>query len=224
MLSRGAAARLPVALVEWLRTWDPDSAEAYHRRNVERLRDPAVLTALRELAGASSGDARLAVFRTALELAREFGGVGPEEGPRPVALTMLDVEPAWSEARGRVPAVFVYDFVRVTGDRQVRFPWDGLLFQMMVAGVLSGVQVVSLLRATAVTGKDRASVTMMEAVVELLSLPRDRGVLDADPLVDPRLKPIFLIGSVRSPRVWMVPMRAVWIRMIGWLGPVGSPR
>lgn len=97
-----------------------------------------------------------------------------------------------------MPAVFVYDFVRVTGDRQVRFPWDGLLFQMMVAGVLSGVQVVSLLRATAVTGKDRASVTMMEAVVELLSLPRDRGVLDADPLVDPRLKPIFFdrIGKI----------------------------
>ncbi|GAB7052374.1 hypothetical protein JCM9534A_75000 [Catenuloplanes indicus JCM 9534] len=188
-LSRGEPG-LPVALAEWLRTRDPDPAEAYHRKNWQRLHEPRVFAALDTLIAASPDDARLAAFRAALEIGRGYGGALPETGPRPAAVRTLDVEPVWAKDR-RVPATFVYDFARVTGDRLARFPWDGLLFQMLIAGALTDSQVMSLLRATAVTSKDRANVAMTQVVIDVLALPNDEDLLDADPLTHPRLRPIF---------------------------------
>ncbi|MFI5844137.1 hypothetical protein ACIA8K_31025 [Catenuloplanes sp. NPDC051500] len=179
-----APGTMPVALAEWLRARDPQPAEAYHRRNRERLHDPRVAEALTRLAASAPDDARLAAFRTALEVAMRAGLVG-DARPRPVVSGPLGVEPAWTAERGPVPVTFVYDYVSVGGSRAERYKWDGLLVQLLLAGELTGEQALSLARATAVTSSDLANVAVLEALAELRDLPADR--LDGDPYTTPHL-------------------------------------
>ncbi|GAB7046397.1 hypothetical protein [Catenuloplanes indicus] len=69
--------------------------------------------------------------------------------------------------------------------------------QLLRAGELTAGQVLSLVRATAVTAQDRANLTMMESLIEIRDLPDDESLLDADPMTHPRLRPIFTrIGRI----------------------------
>ncbi|MDQ0369971.1 hypothetical protein [Catenuloplanes indicus] len=184
---------LPTALEEWLMSHDPEPAWQYLRENWTRLNDAAVFTSLDALIEASPDDTRLPVFRTAWELARS-SGMEPKIKPQPVVTQSLDVEPVWSEARGEVTAALVFDYVQEMGrstERKDRFRWDAMLFKAFLGGKLTERQVLSMMRAVAVTGQDRASVTMMKSVMDILALPDDEELLDAKPLEHVRLKPIF---------------------------------
>ncbi|GAB7046480.1 hypothetical protein JCM9534A_16060 [Catenuloplanes indicus JCM 9534] len=186
--ARPPTGELPAPLIGWLSAYDPVPAEAYHRAHAALLHTGPVGDALRRLAAADPDDARLAAFHTALEVGRRTGGLSGTR-LRPAATSTLDVEPAYRTAgRGRLPVSFVYDYLAVTGGRRERFAWDGLLFQLLLAGELTGGHALALLRATAVTAADRANLAVAEVFLALRDLPAH--LLDADPMTHPRVRPI----------------------------------
>ncbi|MFI5844134.1 hypothetical protein ACIA8K_31010 [Catenuloplanes sp. NPDC051500] len=181
-----AASPLPAALTRWLSLREFGPAEEHHREHADALHTTGVADDLAWLAGTVPDDARLAAFRTALEVARRAGGV-PDARLRPVATSFLTVEPAYDPAtRGPAPVTFVYDYLTATGGRRERFPWDGLLFQLLMAGELSGEQALSLIRATAVTPADHANAVVLEVLLEIRDLPE--ALLGEDPMTHPRLR------------------------------------
>ncbi|MFI5843878.1 hypothetical protein ACIA8K_29690 [Catenuloplanes sp. NPDC051500] len=197
------AARTPGPLGAWLlaRTWA--EAASYHRAHRDTLHTP---DAERALAGAivtEPGNARLAAYRTVLGVARDSGGRTGEDVPRlaPVARSVLDVEPQVTVDRDD-PAVigFVYDYLATLGPRADRYAMDGLLYRLMLDGVLRPDEALDLVRATVTTPVDRAALAVFEAVVALIRLPAD--ALGADPMTDERLRQIMakLGGAAASTR------------------------
>ncbi|MDR7276740.1 hypothetical protein [Catenuloplanes atrovinosus] len=174
-----AGPSLPDALARWLLTPGWPEAEAYQREHHAALREPAVLEALRAEAAAFPDDVRLGAFRTALELAAPHDRL-PAERLTPVATTVLDQEPPYD--RGAVPPAFVYDYLSRDGGRRGRFPMDGLLFQLVLAGAVTRDQALALVRATATTAVDRANLTVFEVVTALREAEADHDPL-AHPLV-----------------------------------------
>ncbi|MFI5844135.1 hypothetical protein ACIA8K_31015 [Catenuloplanes sp. NPDC051500] len=188
VLSGSPARTLPAPLIGWLSAYDPGPAEAYQRGNVALLHVDAVSDVLRGLAEADPDDVRLAVFRTALEVGRRAGGLSGVR-PRPSVTSTLAVEPAYDPAeRGPVPVSFVYDYLAVRGGRKERFAWDGLLFQLLLAGELDDRQALALVRATAVTAADLANLAVVEVFLALRDLPAH--LMDEDPMTHPEVRPI----------------------------------
>ncbi|GAB7042352.1 MULTISPECIES: hypothetical protein [Catenuloplanes] len=192
----GAAGALPDALAGWLLADGPAEAEAHHRAHAAALHTPETAAVLARLAEAEPDDAELAAYRIALELARRAGGV-PDAGAkrlRPSATSILAVEPAYRPADGP-PVTAVYDYLAVTGGRRERYAWEGLLFQLLLAGELTGGQLLALMRATAVTAPDRASIAVVEVFLALRDLPE--RLLGENPMTHPELVEIMeRIGRV----------------------------
>ncbi|MDP9796023.1 hypothetical protein J2S43_004535 [Catenuloplanes nepalensis] len=192
----GTVGALPGALAGWLLADGPAEAEAHHRAHTAALHGPETETVLARLAEAAPDDVELAAYRVALDLARRAGGM-PEPGAarlRPSVTSILAVEPAYRPGGG-APVTAVYDYLGVTGGRRERYPWEGLLFQLLLAGELTGDQLLALMRATAVTAPDRASIAVVEVFLALRDLPE--RLLGENPMTHPDLVEIMeRIGRV----------------------------
>ncbi|GAB7052264.1 hypothetical protein [Catenuloplanes indicus] len=192
----GATGPLPDALTGWLLADGPAEAEAHHRAHAPALHTPETADVLARLTAADPEDAELAAYLVALDLARRAGGL-PEPGAarlRPSATSILTVEPAYRPAAG-APVTAVYDYLAVTGGRRERYAWDGLLFQLLLAGELTGDQMLALMRATAVTAPDRAGIAVVEVFLALRDLPEP--LLGENPMTHPELMAIMeRIGRV----------------------------
>lgn len=192
----GTTGPLPAALTGWLLADGPAEAETHHRAYAAALHTPETEAVLARLAAAEPDDVELAAYRVALDLARRAGGV-PDAGAarlRPSATSILAVEPAYRAAHG-APVTAVYDYLAVTGGRRERYAWEGLLFQLLLAGELTGDQMLALMRATAVTAPDRASIAVAEVFLALRDLPE--RLLGEDPMTHPELTAVLeRIGRV----------------------------
>ncbi|WP_157240546.1 toxin glutamine deamidase domain-containing protein [Catenuloplanes japonicus] len=176
---------LPPVLAGWLHLRDWTAAEAYHRDHETKLNGPGVREALRAEVAAFPEDHRLGAFLVALAVAGRHGAFPAVEQERlvPVATSMLHVEPAYEG--GSVPPAFVYDYLATRGTRRDRLGMDGLLFQLLMAGALTGEEVLTLAHATAETTVDRANVTVLAVVAGLRAAPAAdlAGDLSAHPLL-----------------------------------------
>ncbi|MFI5844136.1 hypothetical protein ACIA8K_31020 [Catenuloplanes sp. NPDC051500] len=182
----GSTSPLPGPLTGWLLAEGPAEAEALHRAHAAALHGPATETVLAGLAEADPGDVELAAYRVALDLARRSGGL-PDPGVarlRPSATSILAAEPAYRQADG-APVTAVYDYLALTGGRRDRYAWDGLLFQLVLAGELTGGQMLALMRATAVTAPDLANIAVVEVFLALRDLPG--SLLGEDPMTHPEI-------------------------------------
>ncbi|GAB7052366.1 hypothetical protein [Catenuloplanes indicus] len=175
---------LPPVLAGLLTAEDP---AGYQRTHEQELSDPGVRDALDTAIANDPDGARLAAVGVALSLPP-----GPTERLVPAVHSVLAVEPPYTG--GPVPASFAYDFAAQTGSRGERFPMDGLLFQLVVAGRIAPGQVLDLLRAAERTAVDRAVTHVFEAVLDVLALSERAAA--ADPHTDPALKAI--LDKVRS--------------------------
>ncbi|GAB7052407.1 hypothetical protein [Catenuloplanes indicus] len=191
---------LPEAVGEW--TMIPLWADAltYHRAHQAALHTPASAAALADAVAAEPGNARLAAFRTVLDVARTAGGLpGPGDARlTPTATSILEVEKTPVAGPGdRATAGFVYDYLSTIGPRADRFAMDGLLWAMMMSGALTEQQGLSLVRATAVTQTDKANLQVFESMLKLRNL--SRAELDGDPMTHPPLRAIMdTIGDVTA--------------------------
>ncbi|GAB7052381.1 hypothetical protein JCM9534A_75070 [Catenuloplanes indicus JCM 9534] len=167
---------LPPVLAGLL-TAGPGAAE-FHRDNAQQLTDPGVRDALDHLIATAPDGERLAGFRVALGL----DAAGTEKLV-PAATSLLGVEPPYTG--GPVPASFAYDFLAQTGGRNERFPMDGLLFQIVLAGRMSPDAALELLRATARTAVDRAVIDVFQSVADVMTLTEEQAA--ANPHTDARL-------------------------------------
>ncbi|MDR7274216.1 hypothetical protein [Catenuloplanes atrovinosus] len=200
---RADGVHLPGALGLWTmsRTWS--AAADLHREHLAELHTDAAAEALAAAVAAEPGDARLAAFRTVLDVARAAGGLPTDGDARltPVARSLLEVEPVPAAGpRDRATAGFVYDYLATMGPRTGRYAMDGLLFQLIRAGALTWDQGLSLVRATAATPADRANLAVFEAVRDLLAV--DPALAGEDPMTQPELRAIMSrIGGVAASRL-----------------------
>ncbi|MFY1672110.1 hypothetical protein ACN27G_19415 [Plantactinospora sp. WMMB334] len=192
-------AALPPVLLRWLKIRDWGEAEAYHRQHDAELRRPEIVAALRELVAAHPEIPRLSPFLTILEVAAR-AETFPTARLTPKATTVLELEPNYDPARnGPVPVTFVYDYLSARGTRKERFPMDGLLWQLMLAGEFTHAQALTLVRAAAVTRTDKAHATVFEALTELLQL--DDAVVVEDPKENDEIRAILSkVGRVTASR------------------------
>ncbi|GAB7052443.1 hypothetical protein JCM9534A_75690 [Catenuloplanes indicus JCM 9534] len=170
--AHAAGGALTPALAEWIGQPGWTEAEAYQRAHDAELRTGTVRAELAEVVAAHPSDLRLRSFQTLLAAADRAGGVPAVDSPRlsPHVRSFLDVEPVYdAAARGRMPVSFLYDYLRSSGaTRRERYPLDGLLFGLMVAGELDYRTGAELARATSPHKVDRANATVFEIVSELM--------------------------------------------------------
>ncbi|GAB7052441.1 hypothetical protein [Catenuloplanes indicus] len=171
-LVRPAGGTLTPELAAWISAPDWAATEAYHRAYAPALHTPGVADELRRVIAENPADQRLPGLLLALETGRRAGGV-PDTRLTPRAVSFLEAEPAYRG--GPVPPTFVYDYLAGAGrGRRDRFTMDGLLFQLMLAGQLSPDETLALARTGTANRLDRANVTVIEMVADLLAVSPDR--------------------------------------------------
>ncbi|GAB7042556.1 MULTISPECIES: hypothetical protein [Catenuloplanes] len=221
---RATGRTLARPLAEWLRIPDWAEAEAYQRANDARLRTPDILGELRAVVAEHPGDPRLQAFLTALSVAERAGGFPAETAPRlaPVATSFLDVEPPYDPAAGPMPATFVYDYLRSAGGtRRNRYALDGTLFQLMVAGQLTGPETAALSRATATHRLDRANAKVFDLVLDLREISGERLLTDSDAVLREFLERAGRLASTLNgalPEDCLDPIdRTAWVARLDFL-------
>ncbi|MFE9191934.1 hypothetical protein ACFYL6_20220 [Micromonospora sp. NPDC007208] len=197
---------LPPVLAEFLSHDSYQQAADHLTDHADQLRDPAVLTAARDLADRFPEDRRLQGLELALRVAARAPLLAGAEPVEPALVQIFDEQPSWPTGRP-VDARFVFDYLTAstqwqgelapstgTQTREThtnRMTWDSLLFQGMLDSAIDPAEAIALVRAVGESNKQRADraadggkevaqahASIFEAVKLLLSGDRVAGSND----------------------------------------------
>ncbi|MGC4856316.1 hypothetical protein ACLQ24_23780 [Micromonospora sp. DT4] len=180
---------LPPVLVEFLSHESYQQAAQDFAEHADQLREPAVLTAARDLAARFPEDLRLQGLDLALRVAERAPEPAGADPVQPVLMHMFDAQPPWPAGRP-VDARFVFDYLTAstrwqdelapdTGTQpgtthSNRMAWDSLLFQGMLNGLFQGMpnggidptEAVVLARAVGESHMERAARAAVDGAKE----------------------------------------------------------
>ncbi|MEO3770644.1 hypothetical protein [Micromonospora sp. B9E7] len=153
---------LPPVLVEFLTQDSYQQAADYFAEHADQLRDPAVLTAARDVTARFPGDFRLRGLDLALRVAARAPVADGGEPIEPTLVSLFHDEQPWPKGRS-LDARLVFDYlISATGwlgeletepgterpkTHGTRMAWDTLLFQGMLDGYVDPSDAVTLARA-----------------------------------------------------------------------------